>query len=110
MNLQECEAARLRYLANAQDRVNNQNVPKNEDDDVLRDDLDEQNVDNIASKDYRQPQRARRQHWKVVPFDYMGDDVDLDRVGAIGAIVPPPLASGAMFNITSTTIQLLNLR
>lgn len=34
----------------------------------------------------------------------------MDREGATRAIVPPPLAPGAKFNITSTMIQLLHLK
>ncbi|PHT36212.1 hypothetical protein CQW23_23912 [Capsicum baccatum] len=37
------------------------------------------------------------------------DDDDLDGDGATGAIIPPPLAPGSKFNITSTMIQLLQL-
>ncbi|PHT60024.1 hypothetical protein CQW23_02387 [Capsicum baccatum] len=43
-----------------------------------------------------------------VPFD--DDDDDLDGAGATGSIIPPPLATGAKFNITSTMIQLLQLK
>ena len=34
----------------------------------------------------------------------------MDGEGATGPIIPPPLAPGAKFNITSTMIQLLNLK
>ncbi|PHT42642.1 hypothetical protein CQW23_16667 [Capsicum baccatum] len=41
----------------------------------------------------------------------LGDDDLLNpRAGATGAIIPPPLAPGAKFNITSTMIQLLHLK
>ncbi|PHT44744.1 hypothetical protein CQW23_13902 [Capsicum baccatum] len=43
-----------------------------------------------------------------VPFD--DDDDYLDGVSATGAIFPPPFAPGAKFNITSTMIQLLQLK
>ncbi|PHT30138.1 hypothetical protein CQW23_30246 [Capsicum baccatum] len=43
-----------------------------------------------------------------VPFD--DDDDDLDGDGATRAIISPPLAPGAKFNITSTMIQLLQLK
>ncbi|PHT50428.1 hypothetical protein CQW23_10175 [Capsicum baccatum] len=38
------------------------------------------------------------------------DDDDLDGAGSTEAIIPPPLAPGAKFNITSTMIQLLQLK
>ncbi|PHT40297.1 hypothetical protein CQW23_19151 [Capsicum baccatum] len=39
----------------------------------------------------------------------LGDD-ELLKPSATGATIPPPLAPGAMFNITSTMIQLLQLK
>ncbi|PHT50567.1 hypothetical protein CQW23_10314 [Capsicum baccatum] len=45
---------------------------------------------------------------EVAPFD--DDDDDLDGAGATWAIIPPPLAPGAKFNITSNMIQLLQLK
>ncbi|KAK4710004.1 hypothetical protein R3W88_004517 [Solanum pinnatisectum] len=41
---------------------------------------------------------------------YEEDDLDLDRAGAIGAIVLLALPPGVKFTITSTMIQLLNLK
>lgn len=38
------------------------------------------------------------------------DDDDLHGAGTTGTIIPPPLAPGAKFNITSTMIQLLQLK
>ncbi|KAH0669197.1 hypothetical protein KY289_023690 [Solanum tuberosum] len=41
---------------------------------------------------------------------YEEDNADLDGAGAIGAIVLPALPPGVKFTITSTMIQLLNLK
>ena len=43
-------------------------------------------------------------------FDINNDEDNLDGDGATGAIILPPLAPGVKFNITSTMIQLLNLK
>ncbi|MCE2055080.1 hypothetical protein HAX54_041898, partial [Datura stramonium] len=82
-------------------RVNNQNVPNKEDDDIFRDELDRQNADNVEPKNRRLPQRAWGQRQQAVLFynDYE-DETDMDWVGATGVIVPPPLALGAKFNNT----------
>ncbi|XP_047259305.1 uncharacterized protein LOC124891635 [Capsicum annuum] len=47
---------------------------------------------------------------QAVQLDLDDDDDDLDGVGATEAIIPPPLAPGSKFNITSTMIQLLHLK
>lgn len=45
-----------------------------------------------------------------MPFDVDNeDDIDLDRIGATGSIIPPPLDLRVMFNIAITVIQLLNI-
>ena len=59
---------------------------------------------------HRQPiaPRGRAQHPAHMMYDE--DDADLDGVGATGAIVLPALPPGVKFTITSTMIQLLNLK
>ncbi|KAK4717873.1 hypothetical protein R3W88_016211 [Solanum pinnatisectum] len=52
--------------------------------------------------------RGRAQH--PAHMMYEEDDVDLDRARATGAIVLPALPPGVKFTITSTMIQLLNLK
>lgn len=54
------------------------------------------------------PYRAT-QGRQPVQYDQYEDDDEMDKVEAIGAIVLPPLAPGAKFNITSTMIQLIHL-
>ncbi|PHT52015.1 hypothetical protein CQW23_06477 [Capsicum baccatum] len=64
----------------------------------------------IATPANRRGHQARftYDHQPMQPaFD--DDDDDLDGAGATRAIIPPPLAPGAKFNITSTMIQLLQL-
>ncbi|PHT44943.1 hypothetical protein CQW23_14101 [Capsicum baccatum] len=60
----------------------------------------QQNIDNLG--------RAINPDDKDLAFD--DDDDDLDGAGDTGAIIPPPLAPGAKFNITSTMIELLQLK
>ncbi|KAK4709684.1 hypothetical protein R3W88_004197 [Solanum pinnatisectum] len=59
---------------------------------------------------HRQPiaPRAKAQHTTHMMYDE--DDLDLDGAGASGAIVLPALPPGVKFSITSTMIQLLNLK
>ncbi|KAH0712190.1 hypothetical protein KY289_008149 [Solanum tuberosum] len=52
--------------------------------------------------------RGRAQH--PTHMMYEEDNVDLDGAGATGAIVLPALPPGVKFTITSTMIQLLNLK
>ncbi|KAK4713592.1 hypothetical protein R3W88_019499 [Solanum pinnatisectum] len=53
-------------------------------------------------------QRGRPQH--PTHMMYEEDDLDLDGAGVIGAIVLPVLPLGVKFTITSTMIQLFNLK
>ncbi|PHT53364.1 putative alpha,alpha-trehalose-phosphate synthase [UDP-forming] 8 [Capsicum baccatum] len=55
------------------------------------------------------PFRERQDH-QPVQYDLNDDDDGMDGAGATGAIIPPPLAPRAKFNITSTMIQLLHLK
>ncbi|MCD9560508.1 hypothetical protein HAX54_019203, partial [Datura stramonium] len=52
-------ALRLQQLANAQAKGNNQHDANNENDDVIRNELNEQNVEDVALGNHHQPQRAR---------------------------------------------------
>ncbi|PHT59493.1 hypothetical protein CQW23_01856 [Capsicum baccatum] len=74
----------------------------------------QQNIDNpghATNPDYEDlgdDDLLNLRHADEIPLD--DDDDDLDGAGATGAIIPPPLAPGAKLNITSTMIQLLQLK
>lgn len=95
----------------AQAKTNNHNACNNDVDDIGGDDADGNNVDNVFPANRCHHQRVRGQRRHASPFDVDNDDeTDLDGVGATGDIIPPPLARRDEFNITSTMIQLLNLK
>ncbi|XP_047262439.1 uncharacterized protein LOC124895926 [Capsicum annuum] len=54
--------------------------------------------------------RGRANYQPTMQFDSDDKEDDLNEASAIGAIIPPPLVLGVKFNITSTMIQLLNLK
>ncbi|PHT55166.1 hypothetical protein CQW23_03652 [Capsicum baccatum] len=110
------EQARLAALAAAQ--VHQQNIDNpgrvtNPDEEDLGDDelLNPRSADEVEAPMNKRDRQARmrpKRRAVQVPFD--DDDDDLDGAGATGAIIPLPLAPGAKFNITSTMIQLLQLK
>ncbi|PHT44964.1 hypothetical protein CQW23_14122 [Capsicum baccatum] len=110
------EQARLAALAATQ--VHQQNIDNlgratNPDDEDLDDDelLNPMRADEVAAPVNRRDCQARmRPDRRAVQVLFDDDDDDLDRAGATGAIIPPPLAPRAKFNITSTMIQLLHLK
>ncbi|KAK4727043.1 hypothetical protein R3W88_031960 [Solanum pinnatisectum] len=58
----------------------------------------------------RQPQAPRGRAHQPAHMVFEEDDLDLDGAGATGAIVLHVLPPGVKFTITSTMIQLLNLK
>ncbi|KAH0661572.1 hypothetical protein KY284_026503 [Solanum tuberosum] len=107
VNAQELEAQRQRFGLEAETIIRGiqsnavNNPPRVVDENIA--------VDEIILP-HRQPiaPRGRAQH--PIGMIYVEDDLDLDGAGATGAIVLPTLPPGVIFKITSTMIQLLNLK
>ncbi|PHT42905.1 hypothetical protein CQW23_16930 [Capsicum baccatum] len=110
------EQSRLAALAAAQ--VHQQNIDNpgqaiNPDDEDLGDDelLNPRHAAEITTPANRRDCQARfRPERRAMQPAFDDNDDDLDGAGATEAIIPPPLAPGAKFNITSTMIQLLQLK
>ncbi|MCE3215963.1 hypothetical protein HAX54_004214, partial [Datura stramonium] len=56
MNAQEREVEKFQKLANARARGNNQHASNNENDYIDRNELNEQNIEDVAPGNHRQPQ------------------------------------------------------
>ncbi|PHT44618.1 hypothetical protein CQW23_13776 [Capsicum baccatum] len=91
-------------------RMDAQPDPDDEDlgDDELLNTRRDAEVATPANRRDRQARFRPERRAMQIPFD--DDDDDLDGAGATGAIIPPPLAPRSKFNITSTMIQLLQLK
>ncbi|PHT32079.1 hypothetical protein CQW23_28416 [Capsicum baccatum] len=90
--------------------IDNLGKATNPDDEDLGDDelLNPRRDAEVATPVNRRDRQARfRPERCTMQMLFDNDDDDLDGAGATGAIIPPPLAPGAKFNITSTMIQLL---
>ncbi|PHT38832.1 hypothetical protein CQW23_22405 [Capsicum baccatum] len=106
------EQARLAALAAAQvhqQNINNPGRAEDPDDEDLGDDelLNLRRDAEVVTPANRRDRQARfRPERRAVQIPFDDDDDDLDGAGATGANIPPSLAPGAKFNITSTMIQL----
>ncbi|PHT49338.1 hypothetical protein CQW23_09085 [Capsicum baccatum] len=110
------EEARLVALAAAQVHqqiIDNPGRTTNPDDEDLGDDEllnPRHDAENTTPPNRRGQQAQFRYDRQPMQPAFDDDDDDLDGVGATRAIILPPLAPEAMFNITSTMIQLLQLK
>ncbi|KAF3671584.1 hypothetical protein FXO37_07956 [Capsicum annuum] len=104
--VEQQEADRLAALARAQD--------KDLGDEELLNPGNPRRAEQIAAHVWRNINRNRlfreKRVYQPVQYNLNDDDDGMDREGATGTIIPPPLARGEIFNITSTMIQLLNLK
>ncbi|PHT28217.1 hypothetical protein CQW23_32180 [Capsicum baccatum] len=73
--------------------------------------LNPRRADEVAAPvNWRDRQARMRPERRAMQVPFDDDDDDLDGAGATGAVISPPLAPRAKFNITSTMIQLLQLK
>ncbi|KAH0768739.1 hypothetical protein KY290_012720 [Solanum tuberosum] len=72
--------------------------------------VDEQPIVEEIAPPHRHPLALRGRVQYTAHMMYEEGDLDLDGAGATGAIMLPALPRGVKFKITSTIIQLLNLK
>ncbi|PHT52537.1 hypothetical protein CQW23_06999 [Capsicum baccatum] len=93
-----------------QQNIDNPGRATNPDDEDLGDEelLNPRHTAEMAAPMKRRDRQERlRLDRRAVQIPFDDDDDDLDEHGATRAIILPPLAPGAKFNITNTMIQLL---
>ncbi|KAH0722654.1 hypothetical protein KY289_005698 [Solanum tuberosum] len=107
VNAQELEAQRQRFGLEAETIVSGirpnvvNNPPRVVDENIAVDGIIPPHCQPIAPRGGAQP---------PTHMMYEEDGLDLDEAGATGAMVLPALPPGVKFTITSTMIQLLNLK